>query len=413
MKKEQVKKELRINISEIRKRFSKLKKRWKILLTLIGIAILLVLFGAMVSPANLPLFIIGAFFEITIPFAFQMYVEHGRIMSIEEHFPDFLRDIAEYKRSGVTLSGAIQNASHNDYGQLSPEVKKMATELSWGLSFDESMHRFGARMESQMVDRAISIITIAQTAGGEVTTILETVSSDLRKLKELEKERVSKLSIYTMTIYTIYLLLLFIIVVLTESLAPAVPKMQAAGEILGGAVGTITEYEFRTLLFHVALVESFFSGLIAGQMGEGRLTAGIKHAVILVLITLLAFQLVPLPPASEKLSETILELPPTPGFTSQGLQGLSLFEKGFTAEEVADQVRKLAKERNREQYKAFTADNVEFIATICNLCAQGKLSISTKEIIVNEPVMMRYTVRFAEDRYVVEISDGEAQVIEE
>lgn len=393
-------------MNEVKQRFGKIKKRWKVLWALSMVALFLILIGVFVQPENFGIWVIGAFFVISIPFAFYIYLEHARLASIEDHFPDFLRDIAEFKRAGVTLSKAIQNASFNDYGHLSPEVQKIARELSWGVSFEDAMNRLVLRVESPMIDRSISIITAAQGAGGEVTTILETVSSDLRKLKELEAERKSKLSVYTMTIYAIYLLLLFIIIVLTESLVPAIPKMQAAGEFLGGTMGSITEFEFRELLFQVTILEAFFAGLISGEMGEGKVTAGIKHAVILVLVSLLAFQLVQPPTIVEKIGETILDIPPTEGVTSRSIEGMAELQKTFSTEHIAAEVKELAKERNRQQYKAFTADEVEFLALTCQACAEGTIRIEADKVTVVRPSMIRFGVKYAGDGYQVTFNDA-------
>jgi flagellar protein FlaJ len=389
------------------KQFRLMKKRWKIMWVLSIVALALILVGVVFKPESLVLFVIGAFFELSVPFGFYMYLESSRSQSCEEHFPDFLRDIAEYKRSGVTLSRAIQNASHNDYGQLTPEVKRMAVELSWGVSFNDSMLKFSKRIESNMVDRAISIIIAAQEAGGEVTTVLETFSSDQRKLKELEAERKSKLGVYTMTIYAIYLLLLFIIIVLVESLVPAIPKMQAAGQFLGGGTsGNITEFEFRTLMFHVTMVEAFFSGIISGQMGEGKITAGIKHAVVLVLVSLLAFQLVPPATAVEKIAETAIDIPPTTGFASQGLEGVVQLDVSFTTKDVATKVREMAKQRNRETHKGFNPEDVEFVVYNCAACDQGLITITADTITVKQPTMIRFSVTYAKTKYQVSFQDA-------
>ena len=232
------------------------------------------------------------------------------------------------------------------------------------------------------------------------------MSSDLRKLKELEEERKSKMSIYTMTIYAIYLLLLFIIIVLTESLVPAIPKMQSAGEFLGATtIGRITEYEFRTLLFHVSLVEAFFAGIIAGQMGTGRISSGLKHSVILVLITLLAFQFVQPPTPVEKIAETIMDVPPTPGLTTKGIMADTELTQSFTTTDVAKLVAKLAKERNREPYKGFKSDDVEFFKLNCRPCDEGKIDITEKEVKVREKTRIRFSVKYAEDHYVVSFQD--------
>jgi flagellar protein FlaJ len=39
-------------------------------------------------------------------------------------------------------------------------------------------------------------------------------------------------------------------------------------------------------------VQAIFSGLIAGQMGEGSLSAGVKHACVLLLIAIITFNFV-------------------------------------------------------------------------------------------------------------------------
>jgi flagellar protein FlaJ len=48
---------------------------------------------------------------------------------------------------------------------------------------------------------------------------------------------------------------------------------------------------YTRLFFHAALIQGFFSGLIAGQMGEGHVFSGIKHALIMVTISFLVFTL--------------------------------------------------------------------------------------------------------------------------
>ena len=47
---------------------------------------------------------------------------------------------------------------------------------------------------------------------------------------------------------------------------------------------------YTLLFFHVSIVQGLFSGLIAGQLGEGRVADGLKHATVLVFITYVVFQ---------------------------------------------------------------------------------------------------------------------------
>ena len=346
------------------------------------------------------------FFAVSIPIAWYTHAEMKRISDIEKHLPDFLRDLAEYNTSGMPLSQAILQASKSDYGALTPEIKKMADEISWGVPFEESLERLKKRVKSPFVSKAISIIVTAESQGGEITSILKTLAEDLRKINEMEEDRKGKLSVYTATIYVIFLLLLGIMVMLTATLAPAIPKMQVAGQFFGGATGGLTETDFRVLLFHVSLIEAFFAGLISGQMGEGSAIAGLKHSVILVAITLLAFSLVPPSPPVYKIAESIIEIPPVKGVQGSMVAYESVFKESFTSTDVADKVRDLAKSMNRKRLKTFAPDQVEFIATTCTPCQEGKVSISKYSVKVKEPARLKYKVSYSNGKYIVEISDA-------
>jgi flagellar protein FlaJ len=38
------------------------------------------------------------------------------------------------------------------------------------------------------------------------------------------------------------------------------------------------------------MLQGFFSGLVAGQMGEGRFTAGLKYSAMMLLISWITFR---------------------------------------------------------------------------------------------------------------------------
>jgi flagellar protein FlaJ len=45
----------------------------------------------------------------------------------------------------------------------------------------------------------------------------------------------------------------------------------------------------KNILFHMSIVEAIFAGIVAGKIGEGSFGAGIKHVVILIIITMVVF----------------------------------------------------------------------------------------------------------------------------
>ncbi len=346
------------------------------------------------------------FFAISIPIALYTYRERRRIDDIEKHLADFLRDMAEYNTSGVPLSQAIMEATKTDYGALTPEIKKIAVEISWGVPFEEALVRFQKRVNSPFVKKAITIMTAAEEQGGEINAILMTLAEDLRRLKSMEEEKKSKLSVYTATIYVIFFLLLMIMVLLTYTLAPAIPKMQVAGQLFGQSGGGLSEKDFRTLLFHVSLIEAFFAGLISGQMGEGSVLAGLKHSIILVGVTLLVFSFVQPAPPVEKIANTIVEIPPVEGMRGGGLTYESKFTTGFTVQDVAEKVRVIAKDKDMKEYKDFSPDQVKFMVTTCNACNRGDVKITDTSITVNKPVDLKYRVYYSNNAYIVEFSDA-------
>jgi len=57
----------------------------------------------------------------------------------------------------------------------------------------------------------------------------------------------------------------------------------------GISFGSTSIATFERLLFHACLIQALFTGLIAGEMGEGSLRAGVKHAAIMVFIAFVIF----------------------------------------------------------------------------------------------------------------------------
>src|SRR3989344_5349836 len=70
---------------------------------------------------------------VVIPYSLLKFVRFKKIKVYEKESPNFLRDIAESQRAGLTISQAIQTVAKNEYGSLTPEIRKMANQLSWNI----------------------------------------------------------------------------------------------------------------------------------------------------------------------------------------------------------------------------------------------------------------------------------------
>ena len=120
---------------------------------------------------------------------------------IEEKFPDFLRDMAEYWKGGLSMTVAVQTLVKSEYGALNEEVKKMSDQLSWGIKFSDVIKQFSERVGTPLVKRAITLIAEADRAGGKISDILVTAANDSREIKFLEGERSRAIGSYLSLIH--------------------------------------------------------------------------------------------------------------------------------------------------------------------------------------------------------------------
>ena len=105
---------------------------------------------------------------------------------------------------------------------------------------------------------------------------------------------------YLVIIYLAFLVFLVIIGALNSILIPALQDLPSQDVGSGGPVGignagSISETKMQAyslIFFHAALLQGLFSGLLAGQMGEGSVKNGAKHATIMILIAYTVFTFV-------------------------------------------------------------------------------------------------------------------------
>lgn len=233
------------------------------------------------------------------PYGFYYAHEARRVRQLEERFPDFLRDLAASRRAGLTLTSAVKITSQGEYGALTPDIEKMADQISWNVSFENALDRFSSRVDTPLVRRACTLINEAGRSGGHVIDVLEAAATDAREIKTLENERRLTMTLYTVVIYVAFLVFLGVSGVLYGQFIPQVLEstQAAAGSSLaagGGALGnlgtsTLELSDYRTFFFIAALSQGIGNGILAGQMETGRPLNGLRHAFIMVAITFVVF----------------------------------------------------------------------------------------------------------------------------
>ena len=233
------------------------------------------------------------------PYGFYRARRQTRIRKLEERFPDFLRDVAASHRGGLTLTASVQIASKGEYGELTPEIRKMADQLSWNVPFNEALEQLKERVETPLIERAITLIIEASRSGGSTTDVLLAAARDAREIKNLENERRQTMGLYSVIIYITFGVFLVVAAVLYGQLVPEIIKASeaaSAANVEGASVGinlrTPSRQEYRAFYFLSALVQGVGNGLVGGLFSSGKVLAGLRHAFLMVLITYITFTFV-------------------------------------------------------------------------------------------------------------------------
>ncbi len=239
------------------------------------------------------------FFLMFWPASFYWDRVKEKTNQMEEKFPDFLRDLAEYWKGGLSMTVAVQTLATSEYGALNDEVKKMSDQLSWGVAFGDVIEMFAERVGTPLVLRAISLISEANRAGGKISDILVTAANDSREIKFLEGERKRSISSYISVIWTSYGVFLGVIVVLAKVFIPAIAGSNSDSEDGGGGaqlgnmvIRNIEPLFFLTIFYYGVTMQALGNGSMAGLMATGRFTSGMKHSGLMILLAILCFNLI-------------------------------------------------------------------------------------------------------------------------
>ena len=243
------------------------------------------------------------FFFFLWPASFYWESVENRKNEIEEKFPDFLRDLAEYWKGGLSMTVAVQTLATSEYGALNDEVKKMSDQLSWGIKFSDVILQFAERVGTPLVKRAISLISEADRAGGKISDILVTAANDSREIKFLEGERKRAIGSYIAVIWTSYFVFLGVIVVLSTVFIPAIANSNSSDDGGGGQnignmkIRNVDPLFFLTIFYYGVTMQAIGNGCMAGLMATGRFSAGFKHSGMMILVALVVFNLIAFSPS--------------------------------------------------------------------------------------------------------------------
>lgn len=237
-------------------------------------------------------FLMFAVLIAIVPVALLDLKEQIRVKNLENSLPNFFRDLAGMNDSGMTLPNAVHLVAAAEYGTLTPHIRKLDNEMSWGVGFVEALYRFGKGLGTSLADRSVDLIAKASKAGGDVSEVLRAAAKDTYEVVNLQQERSNNMMIYVIIVLVAFAVFLFVIAILVSSFLSTMATAGATA-VESGATGfgaKIDIFVYKRLFSHAAMMQGFFSGLVAGQMGEGRVVGGLKYSAIMLLIAWITFR---------------------------------------------------------------------------------------------------------------------------
>ena len=252
----------------------------------VAVTVALILFDviilAIIDPSSLSVYANEIFLIATliilVPSAILDYENSRWTSAIEDQMPLLVRGVSESQETGLTLVKALEKVVDDKMiaHPLSDEVKKLTIQMSWGTSFEQALTNFKERINSPIVNRFCALVLEASRSGGTIKKVFTATSGFMEEMKDMDKETSAQMKPYIIVIYAAFAVFIVVAALLVRSFfAP----MQGAPQIMGsGSVGSISG--LKDFFYKDMLVSAVTGGLMAGKLGERRITGGLKHAII-------------------------------------------------------------------------------------------------------------------------------------
>jgi Archaeal flagella assembly protein J len=204
--------------------------------------------------------------------------------SMEQGVGSFLRDLTEVRKTGLSPEKCIESLSTRDYGAFSKELRKISTDLSWGIPIKQVMMDFLHRTKSWMVQIVMFLLVETIDVGGGTIAMIDSLARFNNMTQETEKEKKMSVRPYVMMPYLASVLL----VATTVMMMNLTTGISVDGSAPAGPDPLMQTIFLTSVIFH-----SYLIGIVAGKISDDSVASGLKHASVLVIIAIIVAKLAP------------------------------------------------------------------------------------------------------------------------
>lgn len=269
-----------------------------------------------------------AIVSVMAPFFYQKIVFARREREMSEKFVEFIRALVSSVKSGMPIPQAIVFVARDDFGVLTPYVKALANKITWGISLTKALEYFAESTKIPSIMKNVHIILQAEKSGGYIEDVLDNVTQTLKLDNRLKARRRVTIQSQIGQSYVIYIIFIVVLIVIQNYLVPYMVDYSDEGNdevttesnslFAGGEGGTdasivklfspveiqytsISDFIFSIIdwiksiegvFMSLSLMQGFFSGMVLGQLAEGKPGAGLQHSFIMMSIGLVVLSFI-------------------------------------------------------------------------------------------------------------------------
>ena len=235
--------------------------------------------------AYVPLYVIAT--PVAVFYEWNVRARRGITNGLSEN----LRKLASANETGQTLLESFRTVSATGSGALTREFRTLHTKVNYGMSLEGALVEFNNTYHLPRLARTVKLISKAQEASDQITSVLQTAARASENQDALERDRKSRTRMQVVIIMMTFLTLLAVMAILQSQF------LGVMGDLVGGGggsleaqagfgVGNIDTQLLSLLFFHAVTLHAILSGLIAGYMRDAQLLSGLKYVIVLSTIAL-------------------------------------------------------------------------------------------------------------------------------
>jgi flagellar protein FlaJ len=197
---------------------------------------------------------------------------------------NFLRDLVEIRKTGISPEKCMHYLSRRQYGKFSKTLNVISHQIGWGMSFRRVLTGILKDLKGWLNPMYLYLLIDSIDVGGGTPETLEGLASFGEAISTIEKEKRSNLR------PLLFLPYIGGVVMLLSTLT----ILFFARSIFGMFSASFGFGDFVKVFVPPIIFNISFMGLVAGKCSGERVSAGFLHAFILVVITLISLWITPM-----------------------------------------------------------------------------------------------------------------------